>query len=148
MYTKVNDIMRLDHGPRSSLGDALLATRSKALTMDQSMAELVTSAAACEQLCVNQAARTAMLAIMPMLDDVDIAPLQRGDQSHGVVIPGLGGLGGAAGGHGHGGGPREGCGGVPVGGGPTGCHSGTSGSGRGGSPDSGSSPAAAPGKGK
>jgi hypothetical protein len=46
-----------------------------------------------------------MLAIMPMLDDIDIAPLQRGDQSRGVVIPGLGGLGGAAGGHGRGGGP-------------------------------------------
>jgi hypothetical protein len=105
MYTKVNDIMRLDHRPRSSLGDALLATRSKALTMDQSMAELVMSAPACEQLCVNQAARTAMLAIMPMLDDIDIAPLQRGDQSRDVVIPGLGGLGGAAGGHGRGGGP-------------------------------------------
>jgi hypothetical protein len=34
MYTGVNDIMRLDHGPGSSLGDTLLATSLKALTTD------------------------------------------------------------------------------------------------------------------
>jgi hypothetical protein len=117
MYTGVNDIMRLDRGPGSSLGDTLLATSLKALTMDQPSAELVTPTEGCESLCVNQAARTTLLAIMPTLDDVDITPVQRGDQSHDVVIPGSGGLGGAAGGHGHGG--------VPVGGGPVGSRSGT-----------------------
>jgi hypothetical protein len=105
MYTGVNDIMRLDRGPGSSLGDALLAASLKALTTDQSSVELVTPAAACEPLCVNQAARIALLAIMPTLDDVDIAPVQMGDQSRGVVILGLGGPGGAAGGHNRGGGP-------------------------------------------
>jgi hypothetical protein len=105
MYTGVNDIMWLDRGPGSSLGDTLLAASLKALTTDQSSAELVTPAAACEPLCVNQAARIALLAIMPTLDDVDIAPVQMGDQSHSVVILGLGGLGGAAGGHSRGGGP-------------------------------------------
>jgi hypothetical protein len=34
MYTGVNDIMRLDRGPGSSLGDALLAASLKALTTD------------------------------------------------------------------------------------------------------------------
>jgi hypothetical protein len=34
MYTGVNDIMRLDHGPGSSLGDTLLAASLKALTTD------------------------------------------------------------------------------------------------------------------
>jgi hypothetical protein len=105
MYTGVNDIMWLDHGPGSSLGDTLLAASLKALTKDQSSAELVMPATAYEPLYVNQVVRTVLLVIMPMLDDVDIAPVQRGDQSHGVVIPGLGGLGGAAGGHGRGGGP-------------------------------------------
>jgi hypothetical protein len=34
MYTGVNDIMRLNHGPGSSLGDALLAASLKSLTTD------------------------------------------------------------------------------------------------------------------
>jgi hypothetical protein len=144
MYTGVNDIMRQDHGPESSLGDTLLAVSLKALTTDQPSAELVTPTAGCEPLCANQAARTALLTIMPTLDDVDIAPVQRGDQSRGVVIPGPSGPGGAAGGHGHGG--------VPVGGGPAGSRSGAPTGGRGGTADgssaAGSSSAAAPGKGK
>jgi hypothetical protein len=61
------------------------------MTTDQSSPELMMPARACEPLCVNQAARTTLLAIMPTLDDVDIAPVQMGDQSHGVVIPRLGG---------------------------------------------------------
>jgi hypothetical protein len=75
MYTGVNDIMWLDRGPRSSLGDTLLAVSLKALTMDQLSAELMMPAAACEPLCANQVARTALLVIIPTLDDVDIAPV-------------------------------------------------------------------------
>jgi hypothetical protein len=48
MYTGVNDIMRQDHGPESSLGDTLLAVSLKALTTDQPSAELVTPTAGCE----------------------------------------------------------------------------------------------------
>jgi hypothetical protein len=91
MYTGVNNIMRLDRGPESSLGDTLLSASLKALTTGSPSAELVMPAAGCEPLCVNQVARTGLLAIMPMLDDVNIAPVQRGDQSHGVVIPEPGG---------------------------------------------------------
>jgi hypothetical protein len=97
-----------------------------------------------EPLCVNQATRTALLAIMPMLDDVDIAPVQRGDQSRGVVIPGFGGQGGTAGGHGQGG--------IPVGSGPAGSRSGAPAGGRGGitggSSAAGGSSVVAPSKGK
>jgi hypothetical protein len=53
MYTGVNDIMRLDRGPESSLGDTLLAASLKAMTMDQSSPELMMPARACEPLCVN-----------------------------------------------------------------------------------------------
>jgi hypothetical protein len=95
---------------------------------------------------VNQAVRTVLLAIMPTLDDVDIAPVQRGDQSRGVAIPGLSGLGGAVGGHGCGGGPPVGRGGIPVGGGPAGSHSGAPVGDRGGA--AGGSSATAHGKGK
>jgi hypothetical protein len=101
MYTQVNDIMRLDRRPGSSLSDTLLVVSLKTLTTDPPSAELVMVAVGYEPLCVNQAARTALLAIMPILDDVDIAPVQRVDQSRGVVIPGPGGKGGTAGGHGH-----------------------------------------------
>jgi pyruvate/2-oxoglutarate dehydrogenase complex dihydrolipoamide acyltransferase (E2) component len=138
MYTGVNDIMWLDRGPRSSLGNTLLVTCLKALTTDPPSAELVTLAAGYEPLCANQAARATLLAIMPTLDDVDIAPVQRGDQSRGVVIPGSDGTGGVTGGHSHGG--------VPAGGGPAGGRSGASAGGQGGT--TGSSSAAALGKGK
>jgi hypothetical protein len=124
MYTGVNDIMHLDCGPGSSLGDTLLAASLKALTTDQPSAKLITPAAACEPLCANQAVRTTLLAIMPTLDDVDIAPVQRGDQSRSVVIPRPDSSGGAAGGHDRGGGPPAGRGGIPVAGSPAGSHGG------------------------
>jgi hypothetical protein len=97
MYTGVNDIMRLEREPGSSLNGELLATCLKVLTTDQFSAELVTPPASCRAICMDQAARTALLATMPMLDDVDIAVVQRGDLSRGVTIPGAtitGGRGG------------------------------------------------------
>jgi hypothetical protein len=109
----VNDIVRLDRGPRSSLDEVLLATSFKALTTYQFSAELMVPTAVCEPICANQAVRTTLLATMPMLDNVDIAQVQRGDQSHTVVIPGPGGPVRAVGGHDRGGGPSIGCGGGP-----------------------------------
>jgi hypothetical protein len=53
MYTGVNDIMRLDRGPRSTLDKDLLAASLKALTMDQFSAELVVLPVACEPIYVN-----------------------------------------------------------------------------------------------
>jgi hypothetical protein len=80
MYTRVNDIMRLDRGPGSSLDAALLVASLKALTTDQFSTELLVPAAVCEPIWANQAVRTALLATMPTLDDVNIALVQRGDQ--------------------------------------------------------------------
>jgi hypothetical protein len=99
---------------------------------------------------------------MPTLNDVDIAPVQRADQSRGMVIPRPGGLGGIAGGHSRGGGPSAGHRGVPAGGGAAGSCSGAPApaGGRGGDPTGGFGPtsrsgpagssiaALAPGKGK
>jgi hypothetical protein len=53
MYTRVNDIMRLDRGPGSSLDAALLVASLKALTTDQFSAELVVLAVVCEPIYVN-----------------------------------------------------------------------------------------------
>jgi hypothetical protein len=101
MYTMVNDIMRLERGPGSSLDGELLAACLKALTTDQFSAELATPLASCGAICMDHAARTALLAAMPTLDDVDITVVQRGDLSRGVTIPGAtvtGGRGGTTGG--------------------------------------------------
>jgi hypothetical protein len=46
---------------------------------DQFSANLVVPAAVCEPICVNQAARTALIATMLTLDDIDITLVQRGD---------------------------------------------------------------------
>jgi hypothetical protein len=48
MYTRVNDIMRLDHEPGSSLDEVLLAASLKALTTDQFSTELVRYQSACK----------------------------------------------------------------------------------------------------
>jgi hypothetical protein len=53
MYTGVNNIMRLDRGPGSSLGDTMLAASLKVLTTDPPSTELMTPTAGCEPLCVN-----------------------------------------------------------------------------------------------
>jgi hypothetical protein len=109
MYTGVNDIMRLERGPGSSLDSEVLAVCLKALTTDQFSTELATPPASCGAICMDQAARTTLLAAMPTLDDVDIVVVQRGDLSRGVTIPGAtvtGGRGGTTGGGRGGRGPR------------------------------------------
>jgi hypothetical protein len=141
MYTGVNDIMWLDHGLGSSLDEGLLAICLMALTSDQFLVELMAPPAACKPICINQAARTALLTAMPMLDDIDIAVVQRGDLSHNVVILGTyvsDGLSSAT--DGHGGVVIGGRGGGPVGGGLT------SGRGSGAAGGSGSAPAHSKGK--
>jgi hypothetical protein len=141
MYTGVNDIMQLDRGLGLSLDKGLLAACLKALTSDQFLAELMASPAAYEPICMNQVARTALLMVMPTLDNVDITAVQRGDLSCGMVIPGTnvsGGLGGATSSRGSI--VIGGQGGSPAGGGPTGN--------RGTGATVGSGPAPALGKGK
>jgi hypothetical protein len=68
--------------------------------------------AVCEPIYVNQVVRITLFTTMPMLDDINIALMQRGDQSCGMVIPGAGSLDSIAGSHGQGGGLAGGCGGV------------------------------------
>jgi hypothetical protein len=83
--------------PGSSLDGDLLAACLKALTTDQFSAEFTTPPASCGAICMDQTVRTELLAVMPTLDDVDIAVVQRGDLSRGVTIPGVtitGGRGG------------------------------------------------------
>jgi hypothetical protein len=55
MYTGVNNIIRLDRWPGSSLEEVLLVASLKALTIDQFSAELMVPTAVCEPICANQA---------------------------------------------------------------------------------------------
>jgi hypothetical protein len=73
MHIGVNDIMRLERKPGSSLDEALLAGSLKALTAVQFSVDLMMPTAVCQPICTNSTMRTALLATMPMLDDVDIA---------------------------------------------------------------------------
>jgi hypothetical protein len=70
----------------------------KALTSNQFLAELMAPPVACEPIWMNQMARMMLFAMMPMLDDVNITTVQRGDLSHSVAILGTDvsdGVGGA-----------------------------------------------------
>jgi hypothetical protein len=53
MYTRMNDIMRLERGPGSSLDGELLAACLKALTTDQFSAELAAPPASCGAICLD-----------------------------------------------------------------------------------------------
>jgi hypothetical protein len=56
------------------------------LSPDPSPPDLITPPALCPPICMDQAARMALLKSMPTLDDIDIASVLRGDQFCGVVI--------------------------------------------------------------
>jgi hypothetical protein len=77
---------------------------------------------------------------MPTLDNIDITPVQRGDQSRGMVIR----PSGTTGGHGRGGGLPAGCGGIPASGILAGSRSGTPAGDQGGGAAVGSSTTLAP----
>jgi hypothetical protein len=84
VYTRVNDTTRLERGAGSILNDGTLALSLTKLALVSFLADLVTPPAVCQPICMDQVAKTALLRIMPMLDDVDIAVVQRGDQTCGV----------------------------------------------------------------
>jgi hypothetical protein len=63
------------------------------LSPDPSSHNFVTPPASCQPLCMDQTARSMLLVAMPSMEDVGIAPIQWGDQSRGVQIPGAGVVG-------------------------------------------------------
>jgi hypothetical protein len=84
LYTGVNDAKRVQRGDGSSLGEEALSLVIGKLSPVPSSHNFVTPPASCQPLCMDQAARTLALVVMPSIDDVGIAPIQRGDQSRGV----------------------------------------------------------------
>jgi hypothetical protein len=84
LYTGVNDAKRVQRGDGSSLGEEALSLVIGKLSPVPSSHNFITPPASYQPLCMDQAARTLALVVMPSIDDVGIAPIQRGDQSRGV----------------------------------------------------------------
>jgi hypothetical protein len=81
LYTRVNDVTWLERGNGSTLGEDALALVMGKLSPDPSSHDFVTPPASYQPLCIDQAVRMLLLVAMPLMDDISIAPLQRGDQS-------------------------------------------------------------------
>jgi hypothetical protein len=94
----VNDVTWLEHDNGSILGKEALMLVMGTLRLDPSSHDFVTPPASYQPLYMDQAMRTLLLVVMPSMDNFGIAPTHRGDQNHGVQIPGAGvtnGQGGA-----------------------------------------------------
>jgi hypothetical protein len=77
----VNDITRIEHSDGSVLGKEALAHVMGKLSPNPSSYNFITPPASCQPLCFDQPARTLLLVVMPSMDDIGIALIQRGDQS-------------------------------------------------------------------
>jgi hypothetical protein len=84
LYTRVNDVMWLERGDGSMLGEVALAFVMGKLSPDPSSHDFITPPASYQPLCMDQAVRTLLLVAMPSMDDIGITLIQRGDQSRGV----------------------------------------------------------------
>jgi hypothetical protein len=81
LYTGVNDVMRLERGDGSALSEEVLVLVMGKPSPDPSSHDFVTPSASCQPHSMDQAARSMLLVAMPSMDDVNIASIQRGDQS-------------------------------------------------------------------
>jgi hypothetical protein len=86
-YTGVNDSTRLECGTGLTWETDKLMTSLAKLKPDLTSPDFITPPASCQPICMDQVARTALLKSMPTLDDIDITSVQRGDQSHSMVLP-------------------------------------------------------------
>jgi hypothetical protein len=79
LYTRENDPTRLERGPGTDLEPRVLDTMLSKLITDPSSIGFITPPAHCMPIYVDQVARSLLLKVMPMLDNIDIAPRQRDD---------------------------------------------------------------------
>jgi hypothetical protein len=57
------------------------------LSVDPSSGDFINPLVSCVPLCLDQAMRSLLLKVLPKLDNIDIAPRQAGNQSHGMHMP-------------------------------------------------------------
>jgi hypothetical protein len=81
IYTEVNNITQLERGDGSVLSEEALVLVMGKLSPDPSSHDFVTPPTSCQPLCVDQAVRSMPLVVMPSMDDIGIAQIQRGNQS-------------------------------------------------------------------
>jgi hypothetical protein len=84
MYVGEGDTTGLVHGHNSDLTSDVLGILLGRLSPDPSSIDFITPPAVCVPMCSNQVTRTRLLRELPMLDDIDIAVWQRGDESRGI----------------------------------------------------------------
>jgi hypothetical protein len=97
LYTGVNIVMWLERGDGSTLSEEALALVMGKLSPDPSSHGFVTPLTSCQPFCMGQAVRSLLLVVIPSMDNVGIAPIQRHDQSRGVQILRTGATGGQCG---------------------------------------------------
>jgi hypothetical protein len=73
LYTGGNDATRLERGPGMDLEPGVLETMLSKLSTNPSSIDFITPPAHCMPICMNQAARSLLLKVMPLLDDINIA---------------------------------------------------------------------------
>jgi hypothetical protein len=81
LYTRVNDVMRLERGDGSALSEEVLVLVMGKLSPNLTSHDIVTPPASYQQLYVDQAVRSMLLVAIPLMDDVGIAQIQMGDLS-------------------------------------------------------------------
>jgi hypothetical protein len=86
MYNGENDATRLERSPRLDLDPSVLTGMLSKRSIDPSSADFINHPAWCMPLCLDQAVRLLLLKELPPLDDIDIAPWQKGNHYHGVHI--------------------------------------------------------------
>jgi hypothetical protein len=79
LYIGVSDGTWLEHGDGSALGDEAMSLVMGKLSLDPSSHDFITPPLPYYPLCMDQTARMLLLVVMPLMDDVGIAPIQRGD---------------------------------------------------------------------
>jgi hypothetical protein len=66
----VNNVTRLERRDGSVLGEELLVLVIGKLSLDSSSHDFVTPPAPCQPIYMDQAMRTLLLVVMPLMDDV------------------------------------------------------------------------------
>jgi hypothetical protein len=84
MYTGECDTTWLEHGHDSGLDQDVLGTQLARLSPDPSSINFITPLAACALMCSDQVARTRLLRKLCILDGINIATRERGDESQGI----------------------------------------------------------------
>jgi hypothetical protein len=94
LYTRENDITRMECGHGSDLDPKVLDGMLLKLSIDLSSSNIINPLVPCMPICLDQAARSQLLKEMPTLVNIDITAHQMGDQSRGVHIPRTDAVGG------------------------------------------------------